>query len=56
MGMSSFHNNNKPFKTLHNESSLFLKTLENLKFLASQFNNASPEDNTDPENFVQSKY
>ena len=51
MYVSDFHNNDKPVKTLNNESSLLLKPLVN------QFNNnASPEDSTDPENFVQCKY
>ena len=55
--VSSFHNNNKPGKTINNEVSLLLKPSENLKLLVNQFNNnASPEDNTDPENVVQSKY
>ena len=55
--VSNFHNNNKPVKTLNNESSLLLKPSENLKILVNQFNNnASPEDNTDSENVVQSKY
>ena len=50
------HNNNKPGKT-NIEVSLLLKPSENLKFLVNQFNNnASPEENTDPENIVQSKY
>ena len=53
---SNFHNNNKPVKALNNESSLLLKPLENFKLLVNQFNNASPKDNTDPENVVQSKY
>ena len=57
MCVSNFHNNNKPVKTLNNESSLFLKPSENLKLLLNQFNNnASPEDNIDPEDVVQSKY
>ena len=57
MYVSNFHNNNKPVKTLNNESSLFLKPSENLKLLLNQFNNnASPEDNIDPEDVVQSKY
>ena len=57
MCVSNFHNNNKSGKTITNEGSLLLKPLENLKFLVNQFNNnASPEDNTDPENVVQSKY
>ena len=41
--------NNKPVKTLNNESSLLLKPSENLNFLLNQFNNASPESNTDLE-------
>ena len=50
------HNNNKPGKT-NIEVSLLLKPSENLKFLVNQFNNnASPEESTDPENIVQSKY
>ena len=54
--VSNFHNNNKPGKT-NIEGSLLLKPSENLKLLVNQFNNnASPEDNTDPENVVQSKY
>ena len=54
--VSSFHNYKKPVKTLNNESSLLLKASGNLKFLVDQFNNASPEDNTDPENVIQFKY
>ena len=54
--VNNFHNNNKPGKT-NTEGSLLLKPSENLKLLVNQFNNnASPEDNTDPENVVQSKY
>ena len=57
MCVSNFHNNNKPSKTINSEGSLLLKPSENLKLLVNQFNNnASPEDNTDPENIVQSKY
>ena len=57
MYVNNFHNNNKAVKTLNNESSLLLRPSENLKVLLNQFNNnASPEDNTDPEDFVQSKY
>ena len=57
MYVSNFHNNNKPVKTLNNENSLFLKPSENLKLLLNQFNNdASPEDNIDPEDVAQSKY
>ena len=54
--MSNFHTNNKPGKT-NIEGSLLLKPSENLTLPVNQFNNnASPEDNTDPENVVQSKY
>ena len=57
MCVSNFHHNNKPVKTLNNESSLLLKLSENSKLLVNQFNNsASPEDTTDPENVVHSKY
>ena len=56
MCVSNFRNNNKPVKTLSNESFLLLKASENLKLLVNQFNNTSPEDNTDPENVVKSKY
>ena len=56
MCVSNFPNNNKAGKALNNEDSLLLKLSENLKLLANQFNNnASSEDNTDPENVVQSK-
>ena len=41
--------NNKPVKTLNNESSLLLKPSENLILLLNQFNNAFPESNTDLE-------
>ena len=41
---------------LNNESYLSLKPSEKLKLLVNQFNNASPVDNNDPENVVQSKY
>ena len=57
MCVTNFYNNNKPGKAINNEGSLLLKPSENLKLLVNQFNNnASPEDNTDPENVVQSKY
>ena len=56
MCVSNFHNDKKPVKTLNDESSLLLKLSEKLKLLMNQFNNASPEDNTDSENVVQSKY
>ena len=52
MYVSNFHNNNKPVKTLNNESSPLLMPSENLKFLVNQFNSG---DNTDPEDVVQSK-
>ena len=56
MCVSNFHNNNNSGKT-NTEGSLLLKPSENLKLLVNQFdNNASPEDNTDPGNVVQSKY
>ena len=46
MCVSNFHN----FKQ---ESSLLLKPSENFKLLVNQFNNnASTEDNTDPENVI----
>ena len=57
MCASNFHNDNQQVNTLNNESSLLLKPSENLKILLNQFNNnASPEDNNDPENVVQFKY
>ena len=56
MCVRNFHNNNKSVKTLNDESSFLLKPSENLIPLKNQLNNASPEDNTDPENVVQSKY
>ena len=56
MCVSNFNSNNKPVKTLNNASSSLLKPSENLMPLVNQFNNASPEDNTDPENVVQFKY
>ena len=53
MYVSNFHNNNKPVKTLNNESSFLLKPSEYLKLLVNQFNNnVSPEDNTDLEDVV----
>ena len=52
----NIHNNNKSVKTLNNKSSFLLKPSENSKLLVNQFNNASPGDNTDPENVVQFKY
>ena len=55
--VSNFHNNNKPVKTLNNKSSLLFKPSKKLNFLVNRFvNNASPEDNTDSEDVVQSKY
>ena len=56
MCVSNFRNNNKPIKTLNNERSFLLKLSENLIHLVNQFNNGSPEDNTDPENVAKSKY
>ena len=53
MSVINSYNNDKPVKTLNNESSLLLKLSENLKLLVNQFNNASLEDNTDPKNVVQ---
>ena len=54
--MGTFHCNNKPGKIINNEGFLLIKPSENLKLLVNQFNNnASPEDNTDFENAVQSK-
>ena len=52
MRVSNFHSNNKPVKMLNNKSSLLLKPSENLKLLVNQFNNASPEEKTDPKNVV----
>ena len=37
-------------------SSLLLETTQNLELLVYQFNNATPENNNDPENIVSSKY
>ena len=51
----SYDNNNIPGKALHSEGSILLNPSEDLKVLVNQFN-ASAEDNTDPENIVQSKY
>ena len=56
MGVSNFHNNNKPVKTLNNERFLLLKPSKNLKLLVNQFHNASPQDVIDPENVFQFKY
>ena len=50
MCVSNFHNNNQQIKTLNSESCFLLTPSENLKLLMNQFNNASPEGNTDPEN------
>ena len=56
MCISNFYNNNKLVKTLNNKNSLLLKPSDNLKLIVKQFNNTSPEGNTDPENVVKSKY
>ena len=56
MCVSNFHNKNKPVKILNNKSSLLLEPSKNSKLLVNQFNNTSPEDNSNPENVVQSKY
>ena len=56
MCVSNFHNNNKPIKALNDESPFLLKLSENLIHLVNQFNNGSPEDNTDSENVAKSKY
>ena len=37
-------------------SSLLLKPTPNLELLVNQFNNATPENNNDPENISSSKY
>ena len=37
-------------------SSLLLKPIPNLELLVNQFNNATPENNNDPENISSSKY
>ena len=56
MCVSNFHNNDNSGQT-NTEGSLSLKPSENLKLLVNPFNNnVSLEDNTDPENVVQSKY
>ena len=49
MCISNFYNNNKLVKTLNNKNSLLLKPSDNLKLIVKQFNNTSPEGNTDPE-------
>ena len=54
--MSNFHNNNKPVKTLNNQSSLLLKPSKNLKLLVSRFNVSPVDDWKWPQNVVQSKY
>ena len=55
MCVNNFHNNTTTDITLNNESSLLSNPSENFKLLVNQFNNTSPEYNTDPENIVQSK-
>ena len=52
MCVSNFHNNDKPVKTLNNESSLLLKSSVNQKPLVNQINNGSPEVHTDTANVV----
>ena len=37
-------------------SSLLLKPIPNLEVLVNQFNNATPENNNEPENISSSKY
>ena len=43
-------------ETKNLNSSLLLKPLPNLALLFNQFNNAIPENRSDPENVIQSKY
>ena len=52
MCVNNFHNNTTTDITLNNESSLLSNPSENFKLLVNQFNNTSPEYNTDPENIV----
>ena len=48
------NNNNNESK--NSNSSLFLNPPPNLALLLNQFNNAIPENNSDPENVIRSKY
>ena len=49
-----FNNNNNKSKS--SNSSLILKPPLDLALFFNQFNNAIPENNSDPENVIQSKY
>ena len=50
------NNNNNNNESKNSNSSLILKPPPDLALLCNQFNNAIPENNSDPENVIQSKY
>ena len=50
------NNNNNNNESKNSNSSLILKPPPDLTLLFNQFNNAIPENNSDPENVIQSKY
>ena len=50
------NNNNNNNESKNSNSSLILKPPPDLPLLFNQFNNAIPENNSDPENVIQSKY
>ena len=50
------NNNNNSNESKNSNSFLILKPPPDLALLFNQFNNAIPENNSDPENVIQSKY
>ena len=50
------NNNNNNNESKNSNSSLILKPPPDLALLCNQFNNAIPENNSDPENVMESKY
>ena len=50
------NNNDNNNESKNSNSSLILKPPPDLALLFNQFNNAIPENNSDPENVIQSKY
>ena len=55
LGFANINNNDNNNKSKNSNSSVILKPPD-LAPLFNQFNNAIPENNSDPENVIQSKY
>ena len=56
LGFINNNNNNNNNESKNSNRSLILKCPPNLALLFNQFNNAIPENNSDPENVIKSKY